>query len=79
LLADLATRAAYDSLEPAYQIARLRIEAGFTQAQLAELVGTTQPSIARLERGQSQPTIEFLRRLGAALGKRLKIKFVTIE
>ena len=50
-----------------------------TQAQLAELVGTKQPSIARLERGQSQPTIAFLRRLGAALGKRLVISFVPIE
>jgi DNA-binding XRE family transcriptional regulator len=79
LLADPATRAAYDALEPAYQIACLRIEAGLTQAQLAELVGTKQPSIARLERGQSQPTIEFLRRLGAALGKRLEIRFVPIE
>ena len=79
LLADPATRAAYDALEPAYQIARLRIEAGLTQAQLAALIGTKQPSIARLERGQSQPTIEFLRRLGAALGKRLVISFVPIE
>lgn len=79
LLADPAIREAYDALEPAYQIACLRIEAGLTQAQLAELVGTKQPSIARLERGQSQPTIAFLRRLGAALGKRLVISFVPIE
>lgn len=79
LLADPKTRAAYDALDPAFQIARLRIEAGLTQAQLAELVGTKQPSIARLERGQTQPTIEFLRRLGAALGKRLEISFVPIE
>lgn len=79
LLADPAVRAAYDALEPAYQIARLRIEAGLSQAQLAALVGTKQPSIARLERGQQQPTIEFLRKLGAALGKRLEISFVPME
>ena len=79
LLADPATRAAYDALEPAYQIAGLRIKAGLTQAQLAQLVGTKQPSIARLERGQTQPTIEFLRRLGAALGYRLEINFTPIE
>jgi hypothetical protein len=36
-------------LEPGYQIARLRIQRGLTQSQLAELVGTNQPSIARLE------------------------------
>lgn len=79
LLADPQTQAAYDALEPAFQIARLRIEAGLTQAQLAELVGTKQPSIARLERGQTQPTIAFLRKLGAALGRRLEITFVPVE
>lgn len=79
LLADPQTQAAYDALEPASQIARLRIEVGLTQAQLAELVGTKQPSIARLERGQTQPTIAFLRKLGAALGKRLEITFVPVE
>ena len=78
-LADPAIRAAYDALEPAYQIASLRIKAGLTQAQLAELVGTKQPSIARLERGQQQPTIEFLRRLGKALGYRLELNFVPVE
>lgn len=79
MLADPATREAYDALEPAYQIASLRIQAGLTQAQLAALVGTKQSSIARLERGKQQPTIEFLRRLGAALGRRLEIRFVPIE
>ena len=79
LLADPATRAAYDALEPAYQIASLRIKANLTQAQLAELVGIKQPSIARLERGQQQPTIEFLRKLGQALGYRLEINFVPVE
>ncbi len=79
LLADPATKVAYDALEPAYQITRLRIEAGLTQTQLAALVGTKQPSIARFERGQQQPTIEFLRKLGAALGYRLELNFVPIE
>jgi hypothetical protein len=37
LLADPAPMDAYDALEPAYQIARLRIEAGLTQTQLAAL------------------------------------------
>lgn len=54
------------ALGPAYQIARLRIEAGLTQAQLAEMVGTKQPGIARLESGQTQPTLDILRRLAAA-------------
>jgi DNA-binding XRE family transcriptional regulator len=79
LLADPAVRAAYDTLEPAYQIARLRIEAGLTQAQAAELVGTKQPSIARLERGQTQPSVEFLSRIAAALGMRLELRFVPAD
>ena len=79
LLADPGTKAAYDALEPAYQIARLRIERGLTQAQLAELVGTKQPSIARLERGASEPSITFLRKLADALGMRLEINFVPVE
>jgi DNA-binding XRE family transcriptional regulator len=79
LLADPETRAAYDALEPAYQIARLRIERGLTQAQLAELVGTKQPSIARLERGDREPTLSFLRKLAAALGVRLEINFVPLD
>ena len=68
LLADPATKAAYAALEPAVQIARLRIEAGLTQAQLAGRAGTKQPSSARLEREQTQPAFEFRRKLGAALG-----------
>ena len=34
----------------------LRIEAGLTQAELAELVGTTQSAISRLENSDSQNT-----------------------
>jgi len=79
LLADPEVKAAYDALMPAYQIARLRIERGLTQAQLAELVGTKQPSIARLERGTSEPSLAFLRKLAAVLGVRLEVNFVPVE
>ena len=47
--------------------ARLRIQRGLTQAQLAELVGTRQPSIARLENGNSFPSLSFLKRIADAL------------
>lgn len=66
-------------MEPAYQVARLRIMRGLTQEQLAELVGTRQPSIACLESGASTPTVTFLRKVAAALGSRLEVRFVTIE
>jgi transcriptional regulator with XRE-family HTH domain len=60
-------------LEPAYQVTRLRIMRGLTQKQLADLVGTKQSSIARLESGRTQPTVSFLRRIVHALGGQLFI------
>jgi DNA-binding XRE family transcriptional regulator len=67
---------AAEELEPGYQIARLRISRGLTQAQLAELVGTRQPSIARLENGSSVPSISFLQKIAAALDARIEVKLV---
>ena len=72
-------RAAVEELEPAYQVARLRIMRGLTQKQLAELVGTHQSSIARLESGNTQPRLSFLRRVVEALGGRLEVRIVSQE
>ena len=66
-------RAAAEELEPAYQVARLRIMRGLTQEELAEKVGTKQPSIARLESGKSEPSLAFLRRVVEALDGDLKV------
>jgi predicted transcriptional regulator len=76
LLANSEVRAAYDALDPAYQVACLRIAAGMTQAELAEKVGTRQPNIARLEAGKHIPTLGFLQRVARALGYRLDVRFV---
>jgi transcriptional regulator with XRE-family HTH domain len=70
-------RSALEDLEPAYQVARLRMEKGLTQAQLAELVGTKQSSIARLESGASQPRLSFLRRVIKALNGQMNIEIVS--
>ena len=67
---------AYEALEPAYQIARLRTLRGLTQQQLAEQVGTQQPSIARLESGRSTPSLGFLRRVAQALDARVEVRVV---
>lgn len=48
---------------------RLRTEAGLTQAELAQRMGTAQSAIARIEGGGSRPTLETLERLAAAVGK----------
>lgn len=72
-------RAAAEELEPAYQVARLRIMRGLTQEQLAEKVGTKQPSIARLESGRIEPRLSFLRQVVEALGGRLEVRIVPAE
>ena len=71
--------AAAEELEPAYQVARLRIMRGLSQEQLAELVDTKQPSIARLESGKTEPRLSFLRRVVEALGGRLEVRITPLE
>jgi DNA-binding XRE family transcriptional regulator len=63
-------------LEPGYQIARLRIAHGLTQAQLAEMVGTHQPSIARIESGKSLPSLLFLERVASVLNARVDVRIL---
>jgi DNA-binding XRE family transcriptional regulator len=65
-----------EELEPGYQVARLRILRGLTQAQLAEMVGTRQPSIARLENGSSNPSLSFLNKIAVALNAKIEVKLV---
>jgi len=68
--------AAAEELEPGYQVARLRMLRGLTQAQLAEMVGTRQPSIARLENGSSKPSLTFLNKIATALNAKIEVKLV---
>jgi len=78
---DPAQRALIEDEVANLRIAQLvydaRTRAGLTQMQLAKLVGTTQPVIARLEdadyRGHS---LRMLRRIATALKKDLEIRFV---
>jgi DNA-binding XRE family transcriptional regulator len=78
-LKDPEFAAAVEKKEPGYQVARLRILRGLTQAQLTERVGTHQPSIARLENGSSIPSLSFLNKIAAALDAKFEIKLVTGE
>ena len=52
---------------------RLRTEAGLTQAELAERMGTTQSAVARMEGGGSQPTLETLEKLAVAVDQELVV------
>src|SRR5271166_650422 len=50
-----------------------REELGWSQRQLAERAGMTQPGIARFEGGGTTPTLPMLDRLASALGLRLTV------
>ena len=52
---------------------RLRTEAGLTQADLADRMGTTQSAIARMEGGGTRPTLETLEKLAVAVGGELVV------
>ena len=57
-------------------IYQARTEAGLTQKQLAELVGTKQPDIARLEDADYEGhSLTMLHRIATALNQRLEIAF----
>ena len=59
MLADAATRAEFDAQATEFETARepvaARAQAGLSQAQVAERMGTTQSTVARLEGGKLPP------------------------
>ena len=72
-------REAYDRLGAEFELARALIEArmgaGFTQAELAERMKTTQSVGARLESGRVLPSTRTLEKIARATGTRLRISF----
>jgi HTH-type transcriptional regulator / antitoxin HipB len=50
-----------------------REELGWSQRQLAERAGMSQPGIARFEAGGTTPTLPMLDRIASALGLRLTV------
>jgi DNA-binding XRE family transcriptional regulator len=85
MLQDPAVRAEVERLErdemPMLDaILQARIDAGLTQAQVAERMGTKAPAVARLEAalisGKPSPSLATLRKYAAALGKRVQVQFV---
>jgi len=64
--------------EVAIAVRSMRMGAGLTQAELAKRIRTSQPTIARLEKGLDvrTPRWDTLQRIARALGRQLKLKFV---
>lgn len=83
LLARPNVKAAYDALQDEYTALRailtMRQEAGLTQAQIAERMGTTASAVSRLEASlaseKHSPSFATLRKYAAACGKKLVISF----
>lgn len=63
-------------MSPSVLIREARRQAKLTQAQLAERAGTSQSTIAKLERGGGNPTFETLERVLHAAGHRLELSAV---
>ena len=55
------------------EIIKARQERGLSQYQLGELSGVKQSAIARLERGNINPTLDTIQKLLAPLGKKLAV------
>ena len=85
MLEDPIVRAEYERIEREEMpmldaILAARKEAGLTQAQVAERMGTHAPAVARLENalitGAPSPSLNTLRKYAAAMGKRLEVRLV---
>lgn len=76
------TRAHFEQRKLVHEVAvavrAMREQAGLTQAQLARMIGASQPMIARMEKGLDQrtPRWETLRKIAVALGRQMKLSFV---
>ena len=69
----------YRALEPEYeiikQIIKARSEQNITQKELADKIGIKQSNISRLESGNYNPSLDFLKKVATGLGKELHIEF----
>ena len=70
------TDAEYSLLE---SLIGARLFAGLTQAQVADRMGTTQSTVARLESGMASPSFTTLRRFAEATRTKVRVNFVPIE
>ena len=73
----LAERAAIDSA--GLSLAGLRLRAGLSQADLADILGTSQSRVSRIEAGREEPGFSFLTRLSDALGSEPNELFAALK
>ena len=72
-------RDAYDRLTGEFRLAgqliEARIRSGLSQQELAEMMGTSQSAIARLESGNVTPSMRTLKRFAEATNCEIQINF----
>lgn len=77
---DPAYRKEYEALEVEFDLIRQvldkRIKLDMSQAELARKMKSDQATLSRLESGNFNPSIKFLKRLATALDSKLKVSFV---
>jgi transcriptional regulator with XRE-family HTH domain len=81
---DPAFKSEYDALEDEFtlfdELLKARKQAGLTQAEIAERMGTKAPAVARLESGggsdRHSPSLGTLRRYAEAVGCDLVVRLV---
>jgi ribosome-binding protein aMBF1 (putative translation factor) len=78
LLADPEVQREYDALAPEFEFSaellRARLRAGFSQAELAARMNTSQSAIARLESGQTLPSTKTLLRFAEATSSKIQLR-----
>ena len=78
LLTSPATQAAYEAQAPEFDMAReliaARSRAGLTQSDVAQRMGTTQSTVARLEGGKAAPSLRSVQRYAQAVGARAVVR-----
>ncbi|MCL2494640.1 MAG: helix-turn-helix transcriptional regulator [Oscillospiraceae bacterium] len=81
MMQDPGFRAEYERLRPEYeiidQLIAARSDQGLTQKELAQRIGIRQSNISRLESGNYNPSLAFLKKVAAGLGKQLHVEFRT--
>lgn len=65
-----------EKLDVAAALAQMRKEEGLTQKQLAERAHKPQSTIARIESGTLNPSVQLLSDIARGAGRRLQVSFV---
>lgn len=84
MMEDPEVKAEYDALEPEFELLdellKARDAAGLTQEDVAKRMGTSRPTVARIEAGggskRHSPSVATLRKYAEAVGCKLQVKLV---